>query len=81
MRPALLQKLADHIAGCFDRAATFEHRAAQTTDPAIRRHYEEIAEAWRHLAASYQFSEALERFILDAEQARNAPPTPPTAPE
>jgi hypothetical protein len=56
----VLQKLADHIAACFERAAASERRASEATDPEVRQSYEEIARGWRHLAASYQFSE-LER--------------------
>jgi hypothetical protein len=76
----MLQKLADHIAGCFERAAIFERRASDASDAEVRRSYEEIAKAWRHLAASYQFCEALEGFLLDRDHAKK-PPAPSIAPE
>ncbi len=71
----MLQKLADRIAVCFERASAFERRASEAADPEIRQSYDEIAKAWRHLAASYQFSESLERFLLDRDLAKK-PPAP-----
>ena len=76
----MLQKLADHVAGCFARATDFERRATDAPDPETRRSYEEIAKAWRHLAASYQFAESLERFLLDRDVAKK-PPAPSIARE
>jgi hypothetical protein len=59
------------------RAEAAERRSAELTDPESRRDLERIAESWRHLARSYQFVESLERFLLDAEKWKNAPPPAP----
>jgi len=75
----MLQKLGDRIAGCFERATAFERRADEATDPGLRQSYEEIAREWRRLAASYQFAESLERFLLDRELAKK-PPAPSITP-
>ncbi len=76
----MLQKLSDHIAGCIERARRAEERAAGVGFPEMKADYEEIAKAWRHLASSYQFAEALERFLLDIERAKKVEPAPPSAP-
>jgi hypothetical protein len=80
----VLQRLGDHIANCFARAVDAERRATEAPNEALRADNELMAKTWRHLAGSYQFVESLERFLLDAEQARNAekakgarPPEPP----
>jgi hypothetical protein len=75
----MLQKLADHIAACFERATASERCARDATDPEVRQSYEEIARGWRHLAASYQFSE-LERFLLNSDRAKK-PQAPSIAPK
>jgi hypothetical protein len=62
--------LSGQISDCLERAADAERRAAATTDPALRHDYEHIARTWRQLAASYQFSETLERFLLDRDRAK-----------
>lgn len=77
----MLQKLADHISDCFARAAAAERRAAAVSDPALKQEYEQFAKGWRHLAASYQFAESLERFIVDTERTKKTPPSAPTAPD
>jgi len=77
----MLQKLASHISDCLARAADADRRADGISDPTMRSDYRQMANGWRHLAASYQFSESLERFILDAERAKKAEPTPPAAPQ
>ena len=59
------------------RAEAAERRAAKFTDPESCRDQERIAEGWRHLARGYQFIESLERFLLDAEKWKNAPPPVP----
>ena len=64
----MLQKLADHVAECLERAANAEQRAAAADDPAIKADFEGMAQTWRHLAANYQFAEKLERFIPDRER-------------
>lgn len=73
----MLQKLSEHIAGCLQRAAEADARAVEAADPIMKRDLQEIAATWRHLAASYQFAEALERFVLDIDRAKRLPPTAP----
>jgi hypothetical protein len=68
----MLQRLADHIAACLDRAAAAEQRAAESADNPLRRDNEQMAASWRHLARSYECVESLERFLLDAEKLKNA---------
>jgi hypothetical protein len=51
----------------------FERRATEATDPELRQSYQEIANTWRHLAASYQFSESVERFLLDLDLTKKLP--------
>ncbi len=70
----MLQKLGDHIANCLARADDAERRAAETWNQALRLDDEKLAHSWRHLAASYQFVESLERLLLNAEKARGARP-------
>jgi hypothetical protein len=74
----MLQKLGDHIANCFARAAEAERQAAETSNQAIRVGYETMARSWRHIAGSYQFVESLERFLLDAAEAKGGLFGPPT---
>jgi hypothetical protein len=76
----MLQKLGDHIEACLKRAAIAEQRAAEVTDPALKADYLALARQWTHLARSYEFSESLERFLLDAQKAKDAVrPEPPDA--
>ena len=63
----MLQKLGDHIQRCIEQAARAEARAAEVTDPSLK-----DAAQWTHLASSYQFAESLERFLLDAQKAKDA---------
>jgi hypothetical protein len=76
----LLQKLGDHIKACNEYAAKAQQRAAVTRDPEMKNDYLALAAQWQHLARSYEFAESLERFLLDAQKAKDAqePPAPPT---
>jgi len=74
----MLQKLADHIAACLDRASNSERLAEQATDSHRNAELLEMAGRWRHLARAYSFAESLERFLLDTQRAKDAlPPEPP----
>ena len=74
----MLQKLGDHIEACLKRAAIAERRAADVTDPDLKADYLALASQWTHLARSYEFSESLERFLLDSQKAKDAlRPEPP----
>ena len=66
----MLQKLADHIKACFDRAAEAEELAAKTAKPTLKAEHLEMAKRWMHLARSYEFVESLERFLLDSQKER-----------
>ena len=68
----MLQKLGDHIQRCIEQAAKAEARAAEVTDPSLKADYRSLAAQWTHLASSYQFAESLERFLLDAQKAKDA---------
>ena len=61
----MLQKLEDHIKACLKRGADAERRAAEVTDPNLKADSLALAAQWTHLARSYEFSESLERFLLD----------------
>ena len=74
----MLQKLGDHIKTCIEHAAKAEQRAAEVTDPELKADYLALASQWTHLAQSYEFSESLERFLLNSQKAKDAiQPTPP----
>ena len=74
----MLQKLEDHIKACLKRGADAERRAAEVTDPGLKADYLALAAQWTHLARSYEFSESLERFLLDSQRAKDAlRPQPP----
>ena len=68
----MLQKLGDHIANCFERADEADRRGSETSDLETKAESERMANAWRHLARSYEFVESLERFLLDSRTAKNA---------
>ena len=68
----MLQKLRHHITNCLDRSAEAERRAANTADSEFKAEYLGIAKRWMHLAGSYEFVESLERFLLDAQRAKDA---------
>jgi hypothetical protein len=59
------QKLSDHIRNCLDRAAEAKRRAEQNFDPRAKADLLRLEQSWTYLAQSYQFSERLERFLLD----------------
>lgn len=74
----MLQNLGDHIKACSEHAAKAERRAAEVDDPALKADYLALAAQWTHLARSYEFSESLERFLLDSQKAKDAlRPQPP----
>jgi hypothetical protein len=74
----MLQKLGDHIKACQQRALEAENRAAQTTNHDLQAEYFALAKQWAHLARSYEYSESLERFLLDAQKAKDEmAPEPP----
>jgi len=62
----MLQKIADHIKTCLDRAAEAEDRASQTDNPNVKAQYAQLAKSWRHLARSYEFVESLDDFQREA---------------
>ena len=68
----MLQRIGEHVTACFDRAREADERAAQTDDPKQIDEHFEMAARWRMLARSYQYVESLERFLLDAQKAKDA---------
>lgn len=70
----MLQKLSEHISDCLQRAAHAERRAADATTSSDKREFEEIAQTWRNIAASYALSERLEQSMLETDAARKRPP-------
>ena len=75
---SMLQKLEDHIKACLKRASDAERRAAEVADPDLKADYLALANQWTHLARSYEFSESLERFLLNSQRAKDAlQPRPP----
>ena len=75
---SMLQKLEDHIKACLKRASDAERRAAEVADPDLKADYLALAAQWIHLARSYEFSESLERFLLDSQRSKDAQrPRPP----
>jgi hypothetical protein len=60
----MLQRLSDHIANCLARAAEAKRRAEESTDPRSRADFLQLEECWNCLAQSYEFSERLERFLV-----------------
>lgn len=81
----MLQRLSHHIAASYERAADCTQRAEQTSDLASKKDLLELARTWTHLAHSYEFVESLERFLLNALNARKytnqEPPHDPTCPD
>jgi hypothetical protein len=76
----VLQNLGDHIKACIENAAKAERRAAEVSAPDLKADYLALANQWTHLARSYEFSESLERFLLDSQKAKEAlRPQPPDA--
>jgi hypothetical protein len=61
---------------CLQRGDESEARTADATDPFFKQDYVAIAAIWHDLAGSYQFSESLERFLLDADKLRRSAALP-----
>jgi putative heme degradation protein len=77
-RRAMLQKLGTYISEAWQNAADAEHRASSADSSELRVEYERLAKSWRRLARSFEFAQTLERFILDRDNAGEAPPEPPS---
>ena len=74
----MLQKLGDHIVNCLTEAEAAERYGKEASDISLQSHHEWMAQAWRHLARSYQFVDSLEHFLFDAEKSKRARrPDPP----
>jgi len=68
----MLQKIADHIKDCLDRAAEARRQAEENADPARKAEYLRLELGWIRLARSYEFVESLERVLLKPEAADRA---------
>ena len=62
----MLQRLGEHITACYERAAHSRRRADQANDPTMQSDLLDLERSWRHLAASSEFVESLERFLSNA---------------
>ncbi len=74
----MIQRLSHYLDVCAGRAAAAERRAAVANDERARSDFLDLAKSWRYLTQCFLFVESLERFVTDAERAKNAqPPDPP----
>ena len=69
----MLQRLSDHIQACYQRAAEAEELAARANTE-LKSHYLDAAQRWTYLAKSYEFTERLERFLLEVDKNGPTPP-------
>ena len=69
----MLQRLSDHIQACYQRAAEAEELAARAITE-LKSHYLDAAQRWTYLAKSYEFTERLERFLLEVDKNGPTPP-------
>ncbi|MCC8976186.1 hypothetical protein [Bradyrhizobium brasilense] len=60
----------DRIAECRQLADEADRLASTSSVEMTRKDYELLAQSWRRLALSYEFSTHLERFIKARESAR-----------
>ncbi len=67
-RDCVLQKHADHIKGCLERAEQCREGAARASDPVVRSQLSDLELQWRHCAKSYEFIESLEHFLIDQQK-------------
>jgi hypothetical protein len=63
----MLETLGAHITNCLERAAEARQLADETSDPERKADLLALALSWSRLAESYEFSEALERFLLNSK--------------
>ncbi|MCC8981464.1 CDK5RAP3 family protein [Bradyrhizobium acaciae] len=59
----MLHDSTGQIAKCRQLADDADRRAATSSDETARKDYELLAQSWRRLALSHQFSSHLERFL------------------
>jgi hypothetical protein len=64
----VLDNLSDKIRECHAHAEECERRAREQTDPALRQDFHDTAQRWLKLAASYEFTERLQRFTFKPKQ-------------
>lgn len=65
----MLQRLADHIKACFDRAIEAREWAGRSSDRSSKLHYLRMEDRWLQLARSYELAESMERFLLNRHRA------------
>jgi hypothetical protein len=61
----LERKLRDHISSCLTQAAEAKRQADATADASAKTDFLSLERLWNELAQSYQFSQRLERFLLN----------------
>ena len=57
------EALADYIRASLKRAAEADQLASREADPVAKAELQELANAWRKVAADYQYVEKLENFM------------------
>lgn len=59
----MLSNPSQQAKDCYHRAAESERRAQETADPVLRQDFLDAASRWMKLARSYEFTDALTRYI------------------
>ena len=67
----MLRRRTPAVSHCLNRAAAAKHLAARTRDSYAKKRYEQLAQAWRHLARNAEFTEKLDAML--SEQADDYP--------
>jgi hypothetical protein len=64
----MLQKLAEEIAECYQRASEARERAKRTGDQATKQDFVDMEGRWLSLAHSYEFAERLSGFTDEVKR-------------
>jgi hypothetical protein len=67
----MLNQLSEQIRECHEHAEYCERKAAQQTNPELRQDFVTLAELWRNLARSYEFTERATDFSNEATRQVN----------
>ncbi len=66
----MLRNLPEHIRACLHEAAECRERAARYDSEEFKQPYLDMERRWMRLAQSYEFMEALDRFLADKDRAK-----------
>jgi len=58
----MLENLSEQIRNCYEHAEFCARKAAEQSDPLLKRDYLELEQRWLTLARSYDLSERAQRF-------------------